>query len=134
MAQRLANSVRGNKLRLAFLCSCQTAVANDKAFSGVGQQLLTLDGGDIPCVVATQANLPVRDSEKLVERFYRLLGQENGPAQALARARRDAFDRGRMAWSVPVVLVRPSSALSQIVPKVSRGLRDRRLTHKKREQ
>lgn len=132
-AQRLANGVHGYGLKLVFLCSCQTAVAKDKAFSGVGQQLLAKEGGDIPCVVATQANLPVRDSEILVERFYRLLAETRNPSQALARARRDAFDKGRSAWSVPVLLTRPKDEVAKAVPTVNTGLPTRKPTYQPRE-
>ncbi len=131
-AQRLANAVQGRGLRLVFLCSCQTAVAVDMAFSGVGQQLLSREGGDIPCVVATQANLPVRNSENLVGRFYRLLADTKNPAAALSRARKEAFDRGRMAWCVPVLLARPSADMDDGVRTVSQGLPSRKPTYQER--
>ncbi|MGD9210510.1 MAG: CHAT domain-containing protein, partial [Desulfobacteraceae bacterium] len=131
-AQRLANAVQDCGLKFVFLCSCQTAVAKDKAFSGVGQQLLAQQGGDISCVVATQANLPVRDSEILVERFYRLLAETKNPAQALTRARRDAFGKGRAAWSVPVLLTRPKDV--GVMPAVNIGLPAKRETYQAREQ
>ena len=132
-AQRLANAVQGRHLKLVFLCSCQTAVTNGRAFSGVGQQLLARQGGDISCVVATQANLPVRDSEKLTERFYRLLGEAGNPPQALARSRRDAFGAANMAWSVPTLLSRPSNHIFEARLNVNRGLPERKATYQTRE-
>ncbi len=121
MAQALAAAVYGHGLNLVFLCSCQTGVAGDMAFSGVGQHLLAREGGDLPCVVATQANLPVRGSAELAERFYRVLAETRDPAVALARARRDAFDVGDMAWSVPILLDRPRRSAQGPVPVRQRG-------------
>lgn len=108
-ADQLAGVVRGACLRLAFLCSCKSAVTGDQpgdAFGGVAQRLLADTGGDLPIVVATQANLFVRDSATLAERFYRHLGARGRPAEALALARYEATKGGRH-WSVPILLARP---------------------------
>ncbi|WP_437907184.1 tetratricopeptide repeat protein [Sorangium sp. So ce327] len=108
-ADRLASALRGVGLRFAFLCSCQSAVTGEQpgdAFGGVAQRLLADTGGDLPMVVATQANLPVRDSATLAERFYRHLGARGRPAEALALARYEAAKGGRH-WSVPILLARP---------------------------
>ncbi|WP_437928915.1 tetratricopeptide repeat protein [Sorangium sp. So ce291] len=108
-ADRLANALRGVGLRFAFLCSCKSAVTGDQpgdAFGGVAQRLLADTGGDLPMVVATQANLPVRDSATLAERFYRHLGARGRPAEALALARYEAA-KGDRHWSVPILLARP---------------------------
>ncbi len=114
-AQRLANVVRGSGLRLAFLCSCRSAVAGDRALSGVGQLLLSPAGGDLSTVIATQANLPVHRSAELAAGFYRQLAADAGeravsPGAALARARVLAFQGTRVAdaWSVPICLARPT--------------------------
>ena len=105
-SQRLAQVLQGHGLRFVFLCSCRTAVAGAEAFSGVGQQLLLPHGADVSCVVATQANLPVKGSAQLSGYFYRLLAESGEPSGALAEARRLAFTAGQ-AWSVPVLLTRP---------------------------
>lgn len=129
-AQALGQAIGGCGLELAFLCSCVTAVTGGEAFSGVGQQLLSPYGGDLPCVVATQANLPVRGSAELSELFYRLLGERGDPAAALARARREAFAGGSRAWSVPVLLARPEgrAAVPRRVAPIA-GLPARRSTY-----
>ncbi|WP_437617082.1 tetratricopeptide repeat protein [Sorangium sp. So ce834] len=108
-ADRLASSLRGVGLRFAFLCSCKSAVTGDQpgdAFGGVAQRLLADTGGDLSMVVATQANLPVRDSATLAGRFYRHLGARGRPAEALALARYEAA-KGERHWSVPILLARP---------------------------
>jgi hypothetical protein len=100
-AKLVAKAIRGRGVALVFLCSCQSGMG----FAGVGQQILAADGGDVPCVVACQADLPVRGSAALAERFHRLLRRTRDPALAQARARREAYDAGD-AWSVPVLLAR----------------------------
>ncbi|MDS4031430.1 MAG: CHAT domain-containing protein, partial [Candidatus Contendobacter sp.] len=108
VAQRLANELQRRDIRLAFLCSCRTAQVTAQMLSGVAQQLLAPSGADLPAVVATQANLPVRGSALLVGQFYELLlDQRRDPAAALARARVKAYQGGTGAWSVPVFLGRP---------------------------
>lgn len=107
-AQRLANTLQRRDIRLAFLCSCRTAQVTAHMLSGVAQQLLAPSGADLPAVVATQANLPVRGSALLAGQFYELLlHQRQDPAAALARARVKAYQDGTGAWSVPVFLGRP---------------------------
>ena len=76
-AQRLANAVRGSGIRLAFLCSCRSAVAGRRTLSGIGQLLLSPSGGDLSTVIATQANLPVHRSAELAAGFYRQLAAES---------------------------------------------------------
>ena len=93
-----------------FLCSCQSAINQDTAFSGVAQQLLAREGGDLASVVATQANLRVKGSTDLIDRFYRLLVNERlDPARALNAARNAAY-HDAIGWSVPIVLQRPRLA------------------------
>jgi tetratricopeptide (TPR) repeat protein len=107
-AQRLADGLKGHGIRLAFLCSCQTAVVGERTLSGVAQQLLAPSAGDLPAVVATQANLPVAGSAVLVDQFYRLLSDPpHDPSVALARARVKAYQGRTGAWSVPIYLSRP---------------------------
>ncbi|MBF0423959.1 MAG: CHAT domain-containing protein [Magnetococcales bacterium] len=108
-AQRLAQTLHGHGIQLAFLCSCQSAMARQFLLAGTAQQLLASPVGEgIGAVVATQANLPVANSALLAETFYRLLENGDRPGPALARARHNAFS-GVLpsAWSVPILLTRP---------------------------
>ncbi len=134
--QRLGDAIRGRNLRLAFLCSCKTAAAGDMAFSDAAQQLMAVSGGDLPCVAATQANLPVRGSADMSGRFYRLLGETRDPVIALSNARKDAYT-GKTgawtAWSAPVIYTRPDLPVSARRKVVSRGLPARRSTYISRE-
>jgi hypothetical protein len=110
-AQRLAAVVRGRGVRLAFLCSCQSAVSHEHSLSGVAQQLLDARGGDLSRVIATQANLPVARSAELARSFYQLLAQApHRPSTALGRARVMAYQGSQVAdaWSVPICLSRPA--------------------------
>ncbi|MEH6875704.1 MAG: CHAT domain-containing protein, partial [Candidatus Competibacter sp.] len=129
-AQRLANELQRRDIRLAFLCSCRTAQVTAHMLSGVAQQLLAPSGADLPAVVATQANLPVRGSALLVGQFYELLlDQRQDPATALARARVKAYQGGAGAWSVPVFLGRPPVlAEPRPAPAVTAPLPPRRAT------
>ena len=134
-SQVLAQNLSGHGLRLAFLCSCQTSVTDGDAFSGVGQQLLLPQGADLACVVASQANLPVRGSAQLSGYFYRLLDESGDPAKAISEARRLAFDRGGPAWSVPVLLTRPQPVeVTQIEDRPIAGIPPRRPTYLKRPE
>lgn len=111
-ADRLAAAVRDAGVQLAFLCSCQTAVAGAAVpLSGVAQQLLAADGGDLPCVIATQANLPVADALTLIRDFYADLADDRDPAVALARTRAAMHQAGG-AWGAPVLLARPAPVAS----------------------
>ena len=131
--QRLGATVRNRSLELVFLCSCQTGIAGQVMFSGVAQQLLAMQGGDLPCVIATQANLPIKDSEILVRRFYQLLADGNRPSQALFRARRDAFSEGGCVWSVPVLWARPARTAVFSSEVFVKGLPEKRDTYQPRD-
>ena len=110
-AEPFAAGLRGMGLSLAFFCTCQSATSGPgSSFLGLGQQALAESGGDLPCVVAAQANLPVAGSVSLAATFYRLLGEGVEPPQALSEARRGAFADGGAAWSAPVLFVRPAPA------------------------
>ncbi|MCB1765572.1 MAG: CHAT domain-containing protein, partial [Candidatus Competibacteraceae bacterium] len=135
-AQRLANELQCRNVQLAFLCSCRTAQVTAHMLSGVAQQLLAPSGADLPAVVATQANLPVRGSALLVGQFYELLlHQRQDPAAALARARVKAYQNGTGAWSVPVFLGRPPVlAEPRPAPVATAALPPRRTTFLERPQ
>ena len=106
---KLADALRDTGLTLAFLCSCQSSVhePSGAGLTSVAHRLLSPGGADIPVVVAAQANLPVRGCVELSSAFYRLLPEFGGdPAQALGRARRDAYGGGE-AWFAPILLRHP---------------------------
>lgn len=105
-ALRLGNAVAGAGLQFAFLCACNSASDGPDGMTGVAQHLLTAGGGDIPCVVATQAMLPSAGSAELAGEFYRLLLASRDPAVAIGQARVQAFGKGS-AWSIPILLARP---------------------------
>lgn len=132
-AQRLGQVLNNAGVQLAFLCSCQTAIGGDAAFSGVGQQLLSPRGGDLPAVVATQANLPVWRSAELGESFYRQLARCGDPGEALVAARREAYDVGGFGWSVPILLSRPAPT-ERVAPVTVAGLPARRATYLERPE
>ncbi len=108
-ADSLASVLKSSGVRLAFLCSCQTAI--DSHYSGVAQQLLLPDGGDLSVVIATQAKLPVARSAELASAFYAALFDGRGmqPSQALAHARINAYHETSLAaaWSIPICIARP---------------------------
>ncbi len=133
-AQRLAQVLAGRGLQLVFLCSCKTAVGSRVAsFSGVGQQLLAPSGGDLPCVVASQANLPVARSAELGELFYKELARCGDPGEALVSARRQAYEVGGFGWSVPILLLRPERPAA-FLPAVVAGVPTRRATYLRRPE
>ena len=119
---------RDHGLKLAFLCSCQTAITGPTAFSGVAQLLLHSDGGDIPAVVAMQAALPVRRSAELAAGFYRLAAETRNLAQALSQARRDAYDNGDTAWCIPVLYCR-RQPFAMTAPAATTELPDRSMVY-----
>ena len=107
-AGALAQALRDQGVKFVFLCSCQTAVTSGQAFSGLAHLLLMKLGADVPAVVATQANLRIKGSATLVERFYGRLARDGRFAEALAKARHEAYsESGAVAASAPVFFTRP---------------------------
>ena len=99
-----------SKVKLAFLCSCQTSritpptpVEPDhikSPFRGVAQNLV---GAGVPAVVAMQYNFPeTEDNKTFVNTFYKKLLESNSIDEAMQEARL-AIRGSKVAWCIPTL-------------------------------
>lgn len=105
------------RLSLVFLCSCQTASANDEhAFDGLGPGLIE---AGVPAVIAMQARVRVDTAREFAKVFYRDLLQHGIIDRATNSARSSLMTSKVGGASVPVLYMRMEDGLlfDRTVPK-----------------
>ncbi len=131
-AQRLGQVFAGAGVRLAFLCSCQTALGGDAHFRELDNicsrptaatcrwwwppRRICRCGGAPSWAKASTAISPLAAI----------------PSEALVAARREAYDVGGFGWSVPILLSRPAPSERKDRPVTVAGLPARRATYLER--
>jgi hypothetical protein len=92
--------------RLAVLASCESAAARSRdtgAWSALGPRLVRLG---VPAVIAMQGSVSMTTVEKFMPTLFRELRHDGQIDRAMAVARHEVREAGRLDWWMPILLSR----------------------------
>ncbi len=97
----LGTFLKNSDVKLAFLCSCETAkTSSENPFLGVAQNLIV---AGIPSVLAMQYKFPqTQDAIEFAEAFYRGMQRYKNIEEAMEYAR-TSIPSKELAWFIPVL-------------------------------